>query len=115
VRSAKGLEIVKRLIAVSDIVIENFSSRVLQSWGLGYDELFRIKPDIIYVSMSATARPGGITATRLLARSRRQSRGSPIFRGCQISRRRAEAGRRWIIPAACMVRCARSRASITAT
>ena len=36
VRSPKGLEIVKRLIAVSDIVIENFSSRVLQKWGLGY-------------------------------------------------------------------------------
>jgi crotonobetainyl-CoA:carnitine CoA-transferase CaiB-like acyl-CoA transferase len=31
VRSAKGLEIVKRLIAISDIVIENFSSRVLQN------------------------------------------------------------------------------------
>ena len=36
VRSAKGLEIAKRLIAVSDIVIENFSSRVLHRWGLGY-------------------------------------------------------------------------------
>ena len=33
VRSPKGLEIVKRLIAVSDIVIENFSSRVLQQLG----------------------------------------------------------------------------------
>src|SRR5260370_42427364 len=39
VRSPKGLEIVKRLIAVSDIVIENFSSRERQKWGLGYDEL----------------------------------------------------------------------------
>ncbi len=35
----KGLEIAKRLIAVSDIVIENFSSRVLRNWGLGYDVL----------------------------------------------------------------------------
>ena len=47
VRSAKGLEIAKRLIAVSDIVIENFSSRVLRNWGLGYDVLRGIKPDII--------------------------------------------------------------------
>jgi len=52
VRSAKGLEIAKRLIAISDIVIENFSSRVLQNWGLGYDVLREIKPDIVYVSMS---------------------------------------------------------------
>ena len=58
VRSAKGLEVVKRLIAVSDIVIENFSSRVLQKWGLGYPELCKIKPDIVYVSMSGYGHTG---------------------------------------------------------
>jgi crotonobetainyl-CoA:carnitine CoA-transferase CaiB-like acyl-CoA transferase len=58
VRSAKGLEVARRLIAVSDIVIENFSSRVLQKWGLGYDELCRIKPDIVYVSMSGYGHTG---------------------------------------------------------
>ena len=58
VRSAKGLEIVKRLIALSDIVIENFSSRVLRNWGLGYEELRRIKPDIVYVSMSGYGHTG---------------------------------------------------------
>jgi len=58
VRSPKGLEVVKRLIAVSDIVIENFSSRVLQKWGLGYDELRKVKPDIVYVSMSGYGHTG---------------------------------------------------------
>jgi len=58
VRTPKGLEIVKRLIAVSDIVIENFSSRVLRNWGLGYEELCRIKPDIVYVSMSGYGHTG---------------------------------------------------------
>jgi crotonobetainyl-CoA:carnitine CoA-transferase CaiB-like acyl-CoA transferase len=58
VRSTKGLEIVKRLIAVSDLVIENFSSRVLRNWGLGYDELCHIKPDIVYVSMSGYGHSG---------------------------------------------------------
>ncbi|MEA2778094.1 MAG: hypothetical protein QOF90_3500 [Acetobacteraceae bacterium] len=58
VRSAKGLEIVKRLIAISDIVIENFSSRVLRNWGLGYEELCKIKPDIVYVSMSGYGHTG---------------------------------------------------------
>src|SRR5579864_623144 len=58
VRSPKGLEITKRLIARSDIVIENFSSRVLRNWGLGYDELRRIKPDIVYVSMSGYGHTG---------------------------------------------------------
>ena len=58
VRTAKGLDIAKRLIAVSDIVIENFSSRVLHSWGLGYDEQRRLKPDIVYVSMSGYGHTG---------------------------------------------------------
>jgi crotonobetainyl-CoA:carnitine CoA-transferase CaiB-like acyl-CoA transferase len=58
VRTAKGLDIVKRLIAVSDIVIENFSSRVLRNWSLGYEEQCRIKPDIVYVSMSGYGHTG---------------------------------------------------------
>jgi benzylsuccinate CoA-transferase BbsF subunit len=58
VRSTKGLEIVKRLIAISDVVIENFSSRVLRNWGLGYDVLREIKPDIVYVSMSGYGHTG---------------------------------------------------------
>ena len=58
VRSPKGLDIVKRLIAISDIVIENFSSRVLRNWGLGYEELCKVKPDIVYVSMSGYGHTG---------------------------------------------------------
>jgi benzylsuccinate CoA-transferase BbsF subunit len=58
VRSEKGLAIAKKLIAVSDIVIENFSSRVLRNWGLGYDVLRGIKPDIVYVSMSGYGHTG---------------------------------------------------------
>jgi crotonobetainyl-CoA:carnitine CoA-transferase CaiB-like acyl-CoA transferase len=58
VRTAKGLEIIKRLIAISDLVIENFSSRVLHNWGLGYQELCKIKPDIVYVSMSGYGHTG---------------------------------------------------------
>ena len=58
VRTPKGKEIVERLIAVSDIVIENFSSRVLRNWGLGYERLREIKPDIVYVSMSGYGHTG---------------------------------------------------------
>jgi crotonobetainyl-CoA:carnitine CoA-transferase CaiB-like acyl-CoA transferase len=58
VRSARGLEIAKRLIAISDLVVENFSSRVLQKWGLGYAELCKVKPDIVYVSMSGYGHTG---------------------------------------------------------
>ena len=58
VRTARGMDLIKRLIAVSDVVIENFSSRVLRSWGLGYDELRRLRPDVVYVSMSGFGHTG---------------------------------------------------------
>lgn len=52
VRHPKGLEIAKRLVAMSDIVAEGFSPGVLDNWGLGYDTLRAIKPDIIYAQQS---------------------------------------------------------------
>jgi crotonobetainyl-CoA:carnitine CoA-transferase CaiB-like acyl-CoA transferase len=58
VRRPKGLALAKRLIAISDIVIENFSSRVLQNWGLGWEELRRIRSDLVYVSMSGYGHTG---------------------------------------------------------
>ncbi|MDE2860753.1 MAG: CoA transferase [Chloroflexota bacterium] len=47
-----GLDLIKKLVAVSDVVIENFSSRVLERWGLSYEEQCELKPDIIYVSVT---------------------------------------------------------------
>lgn len=52
VRHPRGLEIAKRLVARSDIVAEGFSPGVLDRWGLGYDTLRSIKPDIIYAQQS---------------------------------------------------------------
>jgi len=53
-----GLAVIKKLLAVSDIVIENFSSRVLERWGLSYEEQITIKPDIIYVSITGFGHNG---------------------------------------------------------
>ncbi len=47
---AEGLSILKELIAVSDIFAENFTPRVIKNFGLEYDELRQIKPDIIMIS-----------------------------------------------------------------
>lgn len=52
VRHPMGMDLVKRLIAQCDVVVENFSSRVMESWGLGYEELRALRPDIIYCSIS---------------------------------------------------------------
>ncbi len=58
VRSPQGIDLIKRLLAMSDIVIENFSSRVMQNWGLGYAEMTQLRPDIIYVSMAGLGQVG---------------------------------------------------------
>jgi crotonobetainyl-CoA:carnitine CoA-transferase CaiB-like acyl-CoA transferase len=47
-----GLDLIKKLVSVSDVVIENFSSRVLERWGLSYEEQCELKKDIIYVSIT---------------------------------------------------------------
>ena len=45
-----GLDILRRLITISDVFAENFTPRVIRNFGLEYAELCRIKPDIIMVS-----------------------------------------------------------------
>ena len=52
VTKPKGLEVAKKLAGWADIVVENYTPGTLQKWGLGYDELQKIKPDIIMVSAS---------------------------------------------------------------
>ena len=46
----RGLQILRELVAVSDVFAENFTPRVIKNFRLEYDDLRRIKPDIIMVS-----------------------------------------------------------------
>ena len=57
-RDPRGLEIAKQLVAVCDIVAEGFSPGVMERWGLGYDVMKEIKPDIIYLSQSGMGQVG---------------------------------------------------------
>ena len=45
-----GIETLVDLIAISDVFIENFTPRVISNFGLEYDDLREVKPDIIMVS-----------------------------------------------------------------
>jgi crotonobetainyl-CoA:carnitine CoA-transferase CaiB-like acyl-CoA transferase len=47
-----GRDLLRRLVAVSDVVTENFAAGVMAKLHLSYDELRAIKDDIIYVSNS---------------------------------------------------------------
>ena len=46
----EGLEVLRRLISVSDVFAENFTPRVIKNFGLEYSDLRRIRPAIIMVS-----------------------------------------------------------------
>jgi crotonobetainyl-CoA:carnitine CoA-transferase CaiB-like acyl-CoA transferase len=49
----EGKELARKLIAKCDILIENFSPRVIEQWGLHYDALRDIRPDLIVLRMPA--------------------------------------------------------------
>jgi benzylsuccinate CoA-transferase BbsF subunit len=57
-RHPKGIEIAKRLVAMADVVIDNFSAGYMDKIGLGYDELVKIKPNIIVLSMPVFGKTG---------------------------------------------------------
>ncbi|HEY78750.1 MAG TPA: CoA transferase [Dehalococcoidia bacterium] len=54
----EGVAIAKKLVAISDAVVENFTPRVMANWGLDYESLKRIKPDLIMLSMSTMGSTG---------------------------------------------------------
>ena len=46
----EGRDIFRDLVRISDIVVENYTARVMRGWGLDYPKLRELKPDIIHVS-----------------------------------------------------------------
>lgn len=57
-KSEAGLQIAKDLIAQADVLVENFSSGVMQRFGLDYETCAQINPRLIYCSVSAYGRKG---------------------------------------------------------
>ncbi|MDD5127205.1 MAG: CoA transferase [Dehalococcoidales bacterium] len=54
----KGPELIKKLVAEADVVVENFIPGTMEKWGLGYDELVKVNPDLIMVSISLFGQSG---------------------------------------------------------
>jgi crotonobetainyl-CoA:carnitine CoA-transferase CaiB-like acyl-CoA transferase len=57
-RSPKGRALADRLIAQSSVVTENFAPGVMERWGLTYEHLNDISPDVIYARMSGYGHSG---------------------------------------------------------
>jgi benzylsuccinate CoA-transferase BbsF subunit len=54
----EGLALAKQLIATADVVAENFSARVMASWGLDYPRMREVREDIIMASLQAFGQTG---------------------------------------------------------
>ena len=54
----KAVEIARRLVGTSDVVVENMRPGVITRLGLGYDALREVKSDIVYLSSSACGQTG---------------------------------------------------------
>ena len=57
-KAPEGVEVVKTLVKEADVVIENFRTGTMESFGLGYDVLSELNPKLIYCSVSAFGRTG---------------------------------------------------------
>ena len=57
-RDSKHVQITKEIVAASDVVIEAFSYGTIGKFGLGYEELRRVKPEIIMISCSGFGQDG---------------------------------------------------------
>ena len=57
-KQPEGIEILKMLVKISDVVITNLSPRAMPGFGLDYDALKEIKPDIILVSVPGLGSTG---------------------------------------------------------
>ncbi len=57
-KDSRGVDLAKRLVAVSDIVAESFRPGVMDRLGLNYEALKAVKPDIVMVSVSASGQTG---------------------------------------------------------
>jgi formyl-CoA transferase len=51
-KSEKGLSILKELVQKSDILVENFRVGTMEKWGLGYEDLQKLKPGLIYCTIT---------------------------------------------------------------
>ena len=55
----RGRDLFRHMVRVSDVVMENFTPRVMRAWELDYPNLRKIKPDIIMISNTGFGHGGG--------------------------------------------------------
>ncbi len=80
-RSGDAIGILKQLVSVSDIVLENFTPRVMQRFGLDYANLRAVKPDLIMVSNTGYGHSGPWSNFGAMATALAPTHGTGAFMG----------------------------------
>ena len=57
-RKPEGAALLKRLVAISDVLVENFQPDTMEKWGIGWDVLREINPRLIMVRISGYGQSG---------------------------------------------------------
>ena len=57
-KDPEGVALAKKVVAESDVVVENMRPGVMEKLGLGYEELRKVKPDVIMLSASGFGSTG---------------------------------------------------------
>ncbi len=57
-REPEGQDLVRKLVAQSDMLLENFRPGTMERWGLGYEELSAINPGLIMIRVSGYGQTG---------------------------------------------------------
>ena len=57
-RTPEGQDIVRRLVAEADVLIENFRPGTMEGWGLGWDELSKLNPKLVMLRISGYGQTG---------------------------------------------------------
>ncbi len=80
-RSDEAQRIVKELVSVSDIVLENFTPRVMARFGLDYASLRAVKPDLIMVSNTGYGHSGPWSNFGAMASALEPTHGTGAYMG----------------------------------
>ncbi|QBP41286.1 CaiB/BaiF CoA transferase family protein [Paenisporosarcina antarctica] len=57
-KSKNGVQVIKELVSESDVIINNFKTGTMESYGLDYDALAKINPQIVYCSITGFGETG---------------------------------------------------------
>ncbi len=79
--SKEGTDILKRLVADADAVIENYTSTVLRELALDYAHLSKVNPDIVMISMTAYGMSSPWSHHRAYGSTVEQAAGLPHLNG----------------------------------